>query len=162
MILLRLGVGTGAAAILYFVFEAGLVDGLLFPDLNAIGFGPVLLGGGEGEALSASLENLRNALTSSAERAEALAGRLGEAVGALAATAPGREALGGIGTELAGLGEALDRLGGEIGPRRDTELGRYVPNPHLSKLVVWSFLAGFSEMLVPNILGRVEAGAETT
>jgi hypothetical protein len=160
MILLRLGVGVGAAAILYFVFESGLVDGLLFPDLNAIGFGPVLLGGAEGQALTVSLEQLRSALANSAGQAEALADRLGEAVEALAATAPGREALGAMSAELSGLGAALHGLGAELGPRSDTELGRYVPNTHLSKLVVWSFLAGFSEVLVPNILGRVESGAE--
>lgn len=96
MILLRLGVGVGAAAILYFLFESGLVEGLLFPDLNAIGFGEV------------------------AEQAVA---------------------------------------GGEEGARLG--LGRAVPNAELSKLVVWSFLAGFSEMLVPTILARIPQTPES-
>ncbi len=38
MILLRLGVGVGAATTLYFFFNAGLVDGELFPDLEKIAF----------------------------------------------------------------------------------------------------------------------------
>lgn len=38
MILLRLMVGAGAAAILYFFFEAGLIGGAVFPKLGAIGF----------------------------------------------------------------------------------------------------------------------------
>lgn len=38
-------------------------------------------------------------------------------------------------------------------------LGALVPNAELCKLVVWSFLAGFSEKLVPGMLARVEKGA---
>ena len=33
------------------------------------------------------------------------------------------------------------------------------PNEHLAKLIVWSFIAGFSERLVPDSLTRVESGA---
>lgn len=41
MIFLRLGVGVGAACILYFFFNAGLVTGFLFPELAKLGFVPV-------------------------------------------------------------------------------------------------------------------------
>ena len=41
MILLRLGVGVGAACTLYFLFNADLISGMLFPDLSRIGFVPV-------------------------------------------------------------------------------------------------------------------------
>lgn len=37
-------------------------------------------------------------------------------------------------------------------------LGKLVPNAELCKLMVWSFLAGFSEKLVPQLLGRAETG----
>ena len=156
MILLRLGVGTGAAAILYFVFESGLVDGLLFPDLNAIGFGPVMLGGGA-DGLAASLEPLRTGLAAGVATAETLATRLTEA--AATATGAARDTFGEASTSIAALSRDLAAMQTELGARGSAELGRYVPNTDLSKLVVWSFLAGFSEMLVPNILGRVERSA---
>jgi len=38
-------------------------------------------------------------------------------------------------------------------------LGFSVPNEDLSKLLIWSFIAGFSEKLVPGMLNRVEASA---
>lgn len=95
MIALRVGVGGTAAVILYFFFESGLVSGLAFPDLEALGFAPVHLAG----------------------------------------TAEGAGA-------------------------EHTPLGVSVPNADLSKLMVWSFLAGFSEKLVPTILGRVERSGE--
>jgi len=91
MIFLRLGVGVGAAAVLYFFFESGLLEGQLFPRLERIGF----------------------------QRVEAVGGP-----GVLAENA---------------------------------NYGTSVPNADLSKLVVWSFLAGFSEKLVPTLLNRVKA-----
>lgn len=94
MIFLRLGVGVGAAAVLYFFFEAGLLEGQLFPRLNGIGFQRVA------------------------------------AVGA-----PGVLA-------------------------ENANYGTSVPNADLSKLVVWSFLAGFSEKLVPKLLNRVKTAGD--
>jgi hypothetical protein len=160
MILLRLGVGTGAAAILYFLFESGLIDGMLFPDLNTIGFGPVTLAQAAGEAgqtVTLPLEAARNSLSgadSAARSAAAALERLADAVADDAAAAQTLSAaqlqIGTVSDRLGGVREALAGVQG-------VELGRFVPNMDLSKLVVWSFLAGFSEMLVPNILGRVEA-----
>ncbi len=83
-ILLRLGVGAGAAVILYFAVRSGLLEGNLWPDLTAIGF-------------------------AAAKKTEA-----------------------------------------------DFALNAFVPNTHLAALMVWSFVAGFSEKLVPNILNRLE------
>ncbi|MEM8754356.1 MAG: hypothetical protein AAGF90_15370 [Pseudomonadota bacterium] len=77
MVLLRLGVGGGAAAIFYFLFDSGFFDTQLFPDTKGMGFEPI------GEA---------------------------------SAEAP------------------------------------MVPNAELRLRIVWSFLAGFSEKLVPAIL----------
>jgi len=90
LIALRLGVGGTGAMILYFFFEAGLVSGAAFPDLETLGFTRVL---------------------------------------------------------------APETNGPSPWFR---PLGVYVPNAELSKLMVWSFLAGFSEKLVPAMLGRVE------
>lgn len=84
-LLLRLGFGTGAAVVLYFGFQAGVIHGKLFPQIELLGF----------------TEN--------------------------------RPA---------------------IGERR---LGSWVPNSDFASLLVWSFLAGFSENFVPNFLRRAEA-----
>jgi hypothetical protein len=39
---------------------------------------------------------------------------------------------------------------------KDAILSLIFPNPQLALLVVWSFLAGFSERLVPSILQSTE------
>lgn len=58
MIALRLGVGTAAATIIYFFFEAGLVEGALFPDLAELGFGRVSPLGTEVDGLRAKAQTL--------------------------------------------------------------------------------------------------------
>ena len=80
----RASVGLGAAAILYFFFRSGLLEGSLWPDLSKLEFHP------------------------------------GELV---------RESL--------------------------------VPNRHWCLLIIWCFIAGFSETFVPNILTQTEAKSET-
>lgn len=90
MLLFRLGVGLGAAMILYFVFDTGLLgDGALTPKLREAGFDV-----------------------------------------SIASTA------------------------------LFTSVGGLSPNRDLSLLMLWSFVAGFSEVMVPSILRRAEAGAE--
>ena len=89
MLLFRLGVGIGAAMILYFVFDTGLLgDGTLTPKLREAGF-------------DASLAS----------------------------------------TSLF------------------TSIGGLSPNKDLSLLMLWSFVAGFSEVLVPSMLRQAEAKA---
>jgi hypothetical protein len=78
-------VGLGAAAILYFFFRSGLLEGNLWPDLGALGFDP-------------------------------------------------------FGSTAAAL----------------------VPNQHWCLLIIWCFIAGFSETFVPNILAQTETKSETT
>lgn len=84
MIMLRLMVGAGAAAILYFFFEAGLVNGAVFPSLSDIGFSSIK-----------------------------------------ETAVPGRH-------------------------------WALVPNQNLSLMMIWGFLAGFSEKLVSTMLARVD------
>ncbi len=92
MLFFRLGVGIGAAMILYFVFDTGMLgDGSLTPSLRKAGF-----------------------------------------------AAPDTEAAG----------DALF-----------TSIGGLSPNRDLSLLMLWSFVAGFSEVLVPSILRRTEGSA---
>jgi len=82
-LIVRASVGLGGAAILYFFFRSGLLEGNLWPDLSQLGY----------------------------------------------------EALAGVGSD--GL----------------------VPNQHWCLLVIWCFLGGFSETLVPNILTTTETKA---
>jgi hypothetical protein len=165
MILLRLGVGVSAAALLYFFFESGLVEGVLFPDLGAVGFDPIILSAGPAEGggqIPASLDALRRDLAaaqdSAARATEALAVLGGHLDGSAAAESAARAAQ----QEVAALQDALDVAAGEFSGPASRALGPYVPNAELSKLVVWSFLAGFSEKLVPSLLGRIDSKATDT
>ena len=82
-LILRLGFGSGAAVILYFGFQSGILDGALFPNITQIGV----------------IENK---------------------------------------------------------PDNGQQWAAWVPNTDLASLMVWSFIAGFSENFVPNFLNRVE------
>lgn len=82
----RSSVGVGAAAILYFFFRSGLLEGSLWPDLSQLGYDALVAGG-------------------------------------------------------------PDAL---------------VPNKDLCLLVIWCFIGGFSETLVPTILTRTEQKASTS
>lgn len=55
-------------------------------------------------------------------------------------------------------------LGGDIFPKPEklATLSYGAPNADLAKLVVWSFLGGFSERLIPDFLQRTEAQASKT
>lgn len=91
---LRLAFGAGAATILYFLFEAELIQGTMFPKLE-----------------SANLVNICSEVCA---------------------------------------------------PDCKTSVGCWVPTKDFAALMVWSFLAGFSESLVPSFLGRIEnSGGET-
>lgn len=85
MIVLRCIVGVGAAAVLYFFFKSGLMDGSLWPKLHTQGF------------------------------------------------------------------EVVKRTAGA-----STDPSFYVPNRDLALLIVWSFIAGYSQTLVPNLLLSTE------
>ena len=82
-LILRLGFGSGAAVILYFGFQSGILDGALFPNITQIGV----------------IENK---------------------------------------------------------PDNGQQWAAWVPNTDLASLMVWSFIAGFSENFVPNFLNRAE------
>jgi hypothetical protein len=89
----RGAVGLGAAAILYFFFRSGLIDGNLWPDIDKLGF---------------------------------------------------------------------DMLG-EPGEDGEVDLGRQlVANKDWCLLIIWCFLAGFSETMVPNILVQTEGRNQAT
>jgi hypothetical protein len=85
MLFVRGSVGLGAAAILYFFFRSGLLDGSLWPKLHELQY----------DALKGNVQGL-------------------------------------------------------------------VPNKDWCLLVIWSFLAGFSETLVPNILSKTEQKASVS
>lgn len=86
-LIVRGSVGLGGAAILYFFFRSGLLDGNLWPNLTELAFEPLV----------------------------------------------------------------------NAGPR-----GGLVPNQNWCLLVIWCFLAGFSETLVPSILSSTEKKASIT
>jgi hypothetical protein len=85
-LVVRGSVGLGAAAILYFFFRSGLLEGNLWPNLSELGFDALKSGGADG----------------------------------------------------------------------------LVPNQNWCLLVIWCFLGGFSETLVPNILSKTEQKASTS
>ena len=82
-LILRLGFGSGAAVILYFAFQSGLMTGALFPNITQLGV----------------VENK---------------------------------------------------------PVDGQQWAAWVPNADLAGLMVWSFIAGFSENFVPNFLNKAD------
>ena len=143
---MRLLTGGLGAVILYFFFEAGLIEGLLFPDLERIGFAGVPSGAGLVAQVGAALDVLAGGEGAAPEGLRDLVEALGDETrrGAL------RDSL----AEIMG----ADR-NGPIGDAPRRVVGDLVPNSELSKLLVWSFVAGFSEKLVKSVLGRVEGDA---
>lgn len=96
-LIVRGSVGLGAAVILYFFFESGLLEGSLWPDLKELGYSQII----------SSTAAEQGADTSDAVR----------------------------------------------------ETSIIVPNRNWCLLVIWCFLAGFSETLVPTILQKTEEKA---
>lgn len=146
---MRLLTGGLAAMILYFFFEADLINGLLFPDLERIGFAGVPSGAGLKEQVEAALGVLAGGEGDVPEALRDLVGALGDEVR--------REVLRDRLVEIL----AAD-MEGILGVAPIQVVGSLVPNSELSKLLVWSFVAGFSEKLVKSVLGRVEGDANGT
>lgn len=68
-------------------------------------------------------------------------------------------------SQVAMLGDHLaDKLSEDPDQPSDVwrALREMVPNADLSKLIVWSFAAGFSEKMVQNVLGRAESATANT
>ena len=225
VVFLRLCVGTVGAVILYFFFEAGLVEGVLFPDLESIGFASVSFGKADPNVvaglghrihavatvanvqaaeLATAIEIMKVEVTGS-DRAKtinamfAINGALPDVTGTIAtilmeaktisidpqdddlaqllaklhvlqglgskamiAAQPIKDSIAAAGP-VAGLADQLIASLTEISTLAGTDgrrhFGQFVPNANLSKMIVWSFLAGFSELLVANMLRQVERSA---
>ena len=136
ILMVRHAVGAIAAVILYFFFQSDLIDGSLFPDLTQLGFVSLAdLSGASGpspQVISDTLDSIRIALQTNPASLPDI----------LPATMPVLEA--GL---MASQGPVSLADG-------------YVPNANMSKLMVWSFVAGFSEVLVSNMLNRVASNAK--
>jgi energy-coupling factor transporter transmembrane protein EcfT len=229
---LRLCVGAVGAVILYFFFEADLIEGVLFPDLKKLGFASIGPDAPNAAVLGDLLARVAADLSYAAERAKELVAAIeaeaaalqesGQSTGtgsdagpdtrallaqareqeaairavldrARAASATEESPLTGtmlaavyeirsfasrvlddalsLSTELRETGqllarqerivEALESAAGIVGGDVYSRLGDLVPNAELSKLMIWSFLAGFSEQLVARMLRRVEAQSRT-
>lgn len=176
LLLVRHLIGGVAALILYFLFEAGLIDGLLFPDLEAVGFvrnqpQPVL---GPDGTIARAVEATQSALEGINSPDETLQARIDAARQGFATWVPLQD-LQTIRESF----EGIEGLGPQAEATRDAVLAElevlearltepplieplredgWVPNADLSKLFIWSFLAGFSEKLVPSMLKRIDTG----
>ena len=225
VVFLRLCVGTVGAVILYFFFEAGLVEGVLFPDLESIGFAAVAFGKADPNVLvdlghrihafatlaqsqatdlamatessmaqvtgtdrdktinamfeiKGAMANLSPAIEKIIEKAhqvpvdpkaddlKALVSTLhslqGLSAKAMVAAQPINDNVAAAGP-VSALSEQLLSTLSEVSDLAATDgrrhFGKFVPNADLSKMIVWSFLAGFSELLVANMLRKVENSA---
>lgn len=208
--LLRMCVGSVGALILYFFFEAQLVDGMLFPDLKGIGFSPIVTIP-DNAALADLLARTSATVGVAPERAAMILDVLKQHANPVAGThaplafeqatqqkdliaaildkanaTPSAESVYWIVNHLdravteaksllesdailadehlaliqASIFESLGTALDEAARAGTTRLGLSVPNADLSKLMIWSFLAGFSEQLVARMLGKVEVPAQ--
>lgn len=205
---LRLVLGGMAAVILYFLFQSQLIDGLLFPDLEKLGFAPIDQGGLTGAQTQIFLTQISDLVKDAKEQSAAMATKLAEVNGGAAAlindttarlekivnaleqladrdgippqnlagqisvlAEDGHDSLkamasgaGSLGTEatdqIKALQEKLTEIADKAAGGGKKALGLYVPNAELSKLFVWSIIAGFSEQLVVRMLRGVDKDAE--
>ena len=155
-IALRLGVGCLSAIILYFGFESGVLVSDLLPDLDKIGFSnkneatdPVLALNKALADVSASL--IPNDMTA---HKDTLAHPF---VTVLSNPADRQELAKALATELSTLPAK-----GKDTTSPNSAWQFFVPNADLSKLLIWSFAAGFFEKLVPKALQRVSREGDKT
>lgn len=143
---LRIGIGGISAAILYFFFNAGLLNGTLLPNLEALGFTPLSPSGVTKAEIADAFKTIA-----------AMDATQNSALKDLIASAKDSQAS----PELV---ETLTKAIQDAQPVQQGNstrpMGIMVPNAELCKLLVWSFVAGFFEQFVPNALKRVEQSAE--
>ncbi|MGR3621807.1 hypothetical protein [Pseudophaeobacter sp.] len=149
-IALRLGVGSLSAIILYFAFESGVLTSDLLPNLEAIGFYNTNAPADPAVTLQKALEEIAKASSDA---------KLTAKFESLLSDVSAREDLATV-------------LAREIAPSDNSSLGArngtsnvwafFVPNANLSKLLIWSFAAGFFEKLVPKALQGVTKETEKT
>jgi hypothetical protein len=139
---LRIGIGGISAAILYFFFNAGLLDGALLPNLEALGFAAL----SDASPIEVDVaEAFKEIAKMEVGSDSGLANLINDAKN----------------TELSPkLVETVSHAISHTLPEQPNPLGTLVPNADLSKLLVWSFVAGFFQQFVPNALNRVKDGAE--
>ncbi len=124
----RLAVGTISAIILYFFFETSVVEFPLFPDLDQLGFRSPSEVPGDGAPTEEEVEEALGLITSDIT------------------SVPPEERQEAVQV----IAQAVQDTG------RSQPMAGRIPNADLSKLMVWSFLAGFSEQLVTRMLEKME------
>jgi hypothetical protein len=157
LLLSRAAIGAGAASILFFFLLAGLLGGSAFPSLaRARDDGPRAAPGAAAPAAAPAQPQSAAVPTPPApSSAPATAGQTATGNQSAPARPDQPPAPPANNAALA----ATPQQGGAGSDRSSTSGG--LPAPELALLIVWCFIAGFSEQLIPGLLASTEARASS-
>lgn len=153
-VFLRLGVGSLSATILYFSFESGVLTSDLLPNLEAVGFFNTNEPASPVSTLQKALENISDTAQEDSKRS----GINGNLLSLLEQPEMRQELASALASQISPSATTST----SIKSATSSAWAFYVPNANLSKLLIWSFAAGFFEKLVPKALQGVTKETEKT
>lgn len=170
-ILLRGSVGMCGALVVFFFLQSGMVGGTLFPPPEQLGLHLYSVSldrpiGGPREPTTETAESRASAPETTTSEASPPPPPQTEKLSTPAAppVEPDASAASQASLPKSPMPATPERparpeatpLAGDAKSRADQALRLVLPSPSLALLVIWCFLAGFSERLVPNILSSTE------